>query len=311
MLPTGRFLATLLILSIAFQQQGSAQTPAKEPAPGVLVTVGSHRMHLRCLGASDSRVTVILEAGGGGFSSHWARVRELLAPSVRSCAYDRAGLGWSEPGPAPRTMRQEVFELHELLDAAQIRGRLVLVGQSIGGLLVRMYAERYDGDVAGMVLVDPTHEDDVLYNLGVARWVRIRDLAKGRPAPEPRREGAASTGHDPAQDYFADELESIHRARIANPVPLGDRPLIVLAAGRRPPPPGTPDTLWRRLRTEKDGQKVDLSRLSRNALFALAPTSTHNIHFDDPALVARAIGLVVDAASKGEALPALFAGGAP
>jgi pimeloyl-ACP methyl ester carboxylesterase len=302
MLPIGRRIATLLILSSALQARVSAQTP-KEPAPGVVLAVGSHRMHLRCLGSNDSRVTVILEAGGGGFSSHWARVQELLAPSARSCAYDRAGLGWSEPGPAPRTMRQEVFELHELLDAGKIRRPLVLVGQSIGGLLVRMYAERYDGDVAGMVLVDPTHEDDVLYNLRVARWVRMRDLAKGRPAPEPKREGTPSTGYDSAQDYFADELEAIHRARVANPVPLGDRPLIVLAAGKRPAPPGTSDTLWNRLRVEKDGQKIDLSRLSRNALFVLDPTSTHNIHFDDPALVARAIEMVAEAASKGRALP--------
>ena len=303
MIQIGRRVATLLILVSALQQRSNAQTP-KEPAPGVLVAVGTHRMHLRCLGPSDARVTVILEAGGGGFSSHWGRVQELLAPSVRSCAYDRAGLGWSEPGPAPRTMRQEVFELHELLDAAKIRAPLVLVGQSIGGVLVRLYADRYDGDVAGMVLVDPTHEDDVLYNLRVARWVRIRDLAKGRPVPEPKREGAPSAGYDPDQDYFADEMEAIHRARVANPVPLGDRPLIVLGAGKRPAPPGTPDTLWNRLRVEKDGQKVDLSRLSRNALFVLATTSTHNIHFDDPTLVARAVEMVVEASTKRRALPA-------
>jgi hypothetical protein len=87
---------------------------------------------------------------------------------------------------------------------------------------------------------------------------------------------------------------------------LGDRPLVVLAAGKRATPPGTPDTLWQRLRVEKDGQKVDLSRLSRNAIFVLASGSTHNIHFDDPALVARAVELVVDAAAKGATLPRLL-----
>jgi len=201
-------------------------------------------------------------------------------------------------------MRQEVFELHELLSAARISGPLVLVGQSIGALLVRMYTERYDGDVAGVVLVDPTHDDDVLYNLRVARWVRLRDLSTGRAVPEPKREGAPpSAQYDPSKDYFADELEAIHRARLANPIPLGDRPLIVLAAGRRPPPPGTPDTLWQRLRVEKDGQKIDLSRLSRNALFVLDPTSGHDIQTDDAPLVARAIEMVVEAASKAGALP--------
>lgn len=85
----------------------------------------------------------------------------------------------------------------------------------------------------------------------------------------------------------------------------------MLAAGKRPAPPGAPDTLWRRLRTEKDGQKVDLTRLSRNALFVLASASAHNIHFDDPALVARAIELVVEAASKGRALPSALPGRTP
>jgi pimeloyl-ACP methyl ester carboxylesterase len=202
-------------------------------------------------------------------------------------------------------MRQETFELHELLDAARIAGPLVLVGQSLGGLLVRMYAEQHGADVAGVVLVDPTHEDDVLYNLRVARWVRLRDLSTGRTAPEPKRQGAPAAQYDPSQDYFADELAAMHRARAANPVALGDRPLVVLAAGKRPAPPGTPDTLWQRLRVEKDGQKVDLSRLSRNALFVLAPTSTHNIHFDEPALVARAIELVVRTVATGAGLPVL------
>ena len=200
-------------------------------------------------------------------------------------------------------MHQEVFELHQLLFAAKVSGPLVLVGQSIGGLLARLYAERYDTDVAGMVLVDPTHEDDVLYNLKVARWVRLRDLSTGRAVPEPKREGAPSAQYDPSQDYFADELEAIHRVRVANPMPLGDRPLIVLAAGKRPTPPGTPDTLWQRLRVEKDGQKIDLSRLSRNALFVLDPTSGHDIHIEDAGLVARAIEMVVEAAATGAALP--------
>ena len=299
-----RPIIALLLLCSTLAELAPAQAPRKDPPPGALVDVGGHRLHLRCVGPSNVPITAILEAGGGGFSSHWSRVQELLAPRVRSCAYDRAGLGRSEAGPAPRTMKQEAFELHELVRAAKIEGPLVLVGQSIGGLLVRLYAARYDGDVAGVVLVDATHEDDVLYNLRVARWVRLRDLATGRTVPEPKRGGAPSAQYDTSQDYFADELEALHRARIANPVPLGDRPLIVVAAGRRPAPPGTPDTLWRRLRVEKDGQKIDLTRLSRNSLFVLAPTSTHNVHLDDPALVARAIELVVEAASRGAMLPA-------
>jgi pimeloyl-ACP methyl ester carboxylesterase len=301
MLHSVRTTTALLALLVSSGDM-SAQAPRTDPPPGVLVDVGGHKLHLRCVGPTGATATVILEAGGGGFSSEWSRVQENLAPRVRSCAYDRAGLGWSEAGPAPRTMHQEVFELHELLHEAKITGPLVLVGQSIGGLLVRLYAERYDNDVVGVVLVDPTHEDDELYNLRVSRWIRPRELSTGRAVPEPRRTGAPSAAYDPAQDFFNDELQAIHLARLRTPVPLGDRPLIVLAAGKRPAPPDTPDTLWNRLRVEKDGLRIDLSRLSRNARFVLDPSSGHSIHTEDAPLVARAIEAVLEAVAKGTSL---------
>src|SRR5262245_11064944 len=130
----------------------TAQPHPSDPAPGTLVDIGGHKLHIRCAGPADRTPTVILEAGGGDDSRAWARGQDLLAPRVRTCAYDRAGSGWSEEGPAPRTMRQEVFELHALLEAAKVPGPFVLVGHSIGGLLVRLYTEQYGGDVAGLVL---------------------------------------------------------------------------------------------------------------------------------------------------------------
>ena len=92
------------------------------PPPGTLIVVGDHEMHIRCVGPLNAKPTVIFEAGGGGSSKDWDAVQELLAPRIRSCAYDRAGSGWSEAGPAPRTMQQEVFELHALLKKAKIQG---------------------------------------------------------------------------------------------------------------------------------------------------------------------------------------------
>src|SRR5262249_4244708 len=231
--------------------------------------VGGHKLHLRCIGPPDAKPIVILEAGGGGFSNGWTTVQDLLSSRVRTCAYDRAGSGWSEPGPGPRTMRQEVFELHALLEAAKVPGPFVLVGQSIGGLLVRLYTERYGRDVVGVVLVDPTHESDVLGSVRYGGWGRLRGKAAGRPVAEPRLEGKASTQYNPEDDYLAEELQQIYLSRRANPEPLGKRPLIVLAAGKRPAPPGTPEDQWVQLRVEKDGQKIDLSRLSSNSKFVL------------------------------------------
>jgi hypothetical protein len=105
-------LGIVFVLLGASAARSSAQTPPAGPAPGILVDVGGHKMHIRCLGPAATRPTVTLEAGGGGYSNVWSSVQDLLSTRMRTCAYDRAGSGWSEPGPAPRTMRQEVFELH-------------------------------------------------------------------------------------------------------------------------------------------------------------------------------------------------------
>jgi pimeloyl-ACP methyl ester carboxylesterase len=196
-------------------------------------------------------------------------------------------------------MRQEVFELHALLKAAKVRGPFVLVGHSIGGLLVRLYTEQYGSDVVGVVLVDPTHESDVLGSVRYGGWVRLREKATGRRVPEPRRDGKASTKYNPDDDYLAEEFQQIYLSRKAKPEPLGKRPLIVLAAGRRTRPPGTSEDLWTRLRVEKDGLKIDLSRLSSNSKFVLDRSSSHAIQIDNPRLVARAIEEVLAALSKG------------
>jgi pimeloyl-ACP methyl ester carboxylesterase len=199
-------------------------------------------------------------------------------------------------------MRQEVFELHALLETTNMRGPFVLVGQSIGGLLVRLYTEKYGNDVVGLVLVDPTHESAVLFNLKKGGWVRLRELATDRFVPEPRLEGKVSTGYNPDEDYLAEEFQQIYISRRANPQPLGNRPLIVLVAGKSPVPPNTLEELWNKLKQEKDEQKADLARLSTNSKLIRAPSSGHNIHIDNPQLVARAIEEVLDAVSKGTRL---------
>jgi pimeloyl-ACP methyl ester carboxylesterase len=279
-----------------------AQQPRPGPAPGVLVNIGSHKLHIRCVGPQGAAPTVILEAGGGGSSKDWSLVQDLLSPRVKTCAYDRAGLGWSEPGPAPRTMRQEVFELHALLEAMKLPGPFVLVGHSIGGLLVRLYTQQYESDVMGIVLVDPLHENAMIGSIRFGGWVRLREKATSRPVPEPRRDGKPSTHYNPDEDYLAEELQQMFLSRKLDLEPLGKRPLIVLAAGRGSRPPGTSEELWAQLRVEKDGQKIDLSRLSSNARFVLDLSSGHAIQIANPQLVARAIEDVLAAASRGVSL---------
>lgn len=293
------FVVISLLLHALWAEAALAQKPPTGPAPGVLVSIGGHKLHIRCVGPQGATPTVILESGGGGSSKDWSLVQDLLSPRVKTCAYDRAGLGWSETGPAPRTMRQEVFELHALIEALKLPGPFVLVGHSMGGLLVRLYTQQYGSDVVGIVLVDPMHESAMVGSVRFGGWVRLREKTTARPVPEPRREGEPSAKYNPEDDYLAEELEQMFLSRKHNPEPLGKRPLIVLAAGRKSRPPGTPEDLWAQLTVEKDGQKIDLSRLSSNSRFVLDPSSGHSIQIDNPQLVARAIEDVLAAASKG------------
>lgn len=275
-----------------------AQTPSSGSPLGEMIKIGGHKLHIHCSGPDDATPTIIFESGGGGDSKDWIRVRELLPPYMRTCAYDRAGSGWSEAGPEPRTMQQEVFELHELLKAKNITGPIVLVGQSIGGLLVRLYTEQYGGNVVGIVLVDPTHESSVLGSSRYGGMVRLREKATGIPLPEPRLEGNAVSSPQ-FIDYWAEEFQLFYLRRIENPKPFGDRPLIVLGAGKRPAPPGITDEVWKELKNEKEEQVQDQAGLSRNAKFILDPTSGHSIHLDNPQLVADAIEEVLEAVYKG------------
>src|SRR5215210_6539689 len=123
-----------------------------------MVGVGGYRLHINCVGQGNP--TVVLDAGSGGMSAHWVRVQREVSGTTRVCAYDRAGMGWSEMGPDPRDAKQITSELHTLLKGAGIEGPYVLVGHSFGGMYMQTYAARYPDEVAGVVLVDSSTDPD-------------------------------------------------------------------------------------------------------------------------------------------------------
>jgi pimeloyl-ACP methyl ester carboxylesterase len=150
------FLVALLIGAIYQAIATQIDQRAALPAPGEMVDVGEHRLHLNCLGQGSP--TVVLDAGWGYTSVEWSGwVQPEVAEHTRVCAYDRAGMGWSEPEPGPPNATQTADELHALLQEAGEEGPYVLAGHSLGGLYSRIYAERYPEEVAGMVLVDSSH----------------------------------------------------------------------------------------------------------------------------------------------------------
>jgi pimeloyl-ACP methyl ester carboxylesterase len=114
-------------------------------------------LNLYCTGKGSP--TVVFDSGGGGETVDWATVQPVIAGHTQACSYDRAGLGFSDPAKRTSDSANIVDDLHRLLTAAAIKPPYVLVGASYGGLNVRLYADTYPTDVAGMVLVDSTSED--------------------------------------------------------------------------------------------------------------------------------------------------------
>lgn len=152
-------IATLCALGAAgaiHEKRAEAREQESSP-PGRLVDIGGHTLHMLCSGHGGGP-TVVLDAGLAGFSTDWALVQPEVAKFARVCSYDRAGYGWSEPVEGPRTSEVIADELHTLLHRAGIPGPYLLVGHSFGGYNVRVFADRYPDEVAGLVLVDVSHE---------------------------------------------------------------------------------------------------------------------------------------------------------
>ena len=126
--------------------------------PGRLVDTGGLRLHLNCLGSGTP--AVVFEAALGGSSISWSLIQPEVARLTRACSYDRAGFGWSDAGPMPRTAGRVADELRVLLDRGGVPPPFVLVGHSFGGLVMRIFAARHPSEVAGLVLVDPAHPED-------------------------------------------------------------------------------------------------------------------------------------------------------
>jgi len=143
--------------------------PWADCAPGQLVDVGTHRLHVQCTGWGTP--TVVFDSALAGSVLSWTLIQPAVATFTRACSYDRAGHGWSDAGPMPRTLSRIVDELHALLSHSDIRPPLVLVGHSYGGLVTQLYASRYPEDIAGMVLVDPAHAKD---------WARVHGRERER-----------------------------------------------------------------------------------------------------------------------------------
>ncbi len=281
---------------VAFCGWGGTTVAVDVPPPGVLIPVGDHRLHLNCRGSGLP--AVILDAGLGGNSLEWRRVQALLADRFMTCAYDRAGYGWSEGGPLPRTSQRIVFELNALLRSAAIPTPFVLVGHSFGGLNVRLYASYYPQQVAGLVLVDAAHEDqfDELAMSGDLGSLPVGSnfFLTSRPGvppnlpPSVRSLAKAMNAEYKTHRALRGELSAfrLSAAQVKNAAVDDAIPTALLTRGRRVWP-NTVDgarmeSAWRRLQTR-------LAENWQRTRHIIAHDSGHYIHLDEPALVADAV----------------------
>lgn len=319
-------LTGLIVLAVAgfvYQTAATALDRRAYPAPGQMVDVGGRQMHLYCTGANlDSRPTVILEQGGGGNTLAWFMVQPELAQTTRVCSYDRAGQGWSEPGPLPRDGAHISSDLHALLAAAGIPGPYVLAGHSYGGIFIRSFASQYPEEVAGLVLLDSAHHDQWTRTPeGQAEYANQSRLYGGgrflarfgllRLGPNPfaatpdtwpadlRAAWRALASTNQFWDTTAAEsaaiLDTMAQLRAAPPLPTG-LPLAVVTAGTN---------------THADGQwrqyQAELAALSTNSIHVILEGAGHADLWADPRYVpasVEAILAVVESARTGAPLGA-------
>jgi pimeloyl-ACP methyl ester carboxylesterase len=152
----GILVASAVAAGVLYQAAGARRGARAYPPPGVLVDINRQRLHLVCAGAGRS--AVLFESGIAASSLSWTHVQPGVAAFARTCAYDRAGLGWSGPSTSPRSVDRMLAELRGVLEAARMSGLAVLVGHSFGAFLVLLYAARYPDEIAGLVLLDPPTE---------------------------------------------------------------------------------------------------------------------------------------------------------
>ena len=213
-------LSAASVSSDASAQSAAALPPLSPPIPREythphdLVDIGHGRkMNLLCMG--DGATTVVFDSGLSDWSSIWALVQPVVAKTTRACSYDRAGMGYSDPSDSPfRSPFAIVEDLHTLLHTAKIATPVVLVGHSLGGFNMKLYAALYPEDVAGLVLVDPSEDrsyersDAVIsakYGTSFAARSGLSDMAEMKMAIAHYgtcAEAATAKDLDPASDMY-------------------------------------------------------------------------------------------------------------
>ena len=291
---SGRWLLYMVFAALAVASVAGGYETVREqvdanafPMPGQLIDVGGHGLHLHCRGTGSP--TVVLQPGGGDFSSVMGWIAPAVAARTRVCVYDRAGRGWSETADRAQDATQIADELHTLLQRANVPGPYVLAGHSFGGLYSLAHSEQYPGDVAGMVLIDSTNPGIVAdpakataydssssdaatdrvaalaaaaARLGLVRL--IGTISYGDLPPQARDEVRAKTATADYASGWVNEFVQANAsgAEAAMLTDFGDKPVVVLTAGGE-------------TNATHDAAQNKLATLSTNSTHRVIPHASH------------------------------------
>jgi pimeloyl-ACP methyl ester carboxylesterase len=313
-------LAVAVLIGASWEAMGRRSATTDHPIAGALVDIGGRRIHIDCRGTGSPTVVLIHGLDTGGAMS-WRAVHDPIAKTTRTCAYSRAGIMWSDPGPA-LTAKGVAEDLHAALEKAGERPPFVLVGHSLGGPYAMTYTKYFGDQVAGMVMVDASHPDQLerlgkiapaagampvtamkvtaaLGWTGIVRFVGMRAPAQPNQTAEDARTQAAfiSTSIHGA----VKELEALPAtlAEAGTFRTLGDRPLVVLTAMK---PMGKAELAALKVDSAKAhafkdawrAMHVEEASWSTRAEHSLVFDASHYIQFDRPDMVIGAVQRVVD-----------------
>jgi pimeloyl-ACP methyl ester carboxylesterase len=308
------------LLAAPLAQQATGDAFAK---PHQLVNIGGRKMNLYCSG--QGATTVVFDAPSGEAGWNWFRVQPVVAMHTRACVFDRAGLGFSDPAKRPNTSENVVEDLHKLLVGAGVKPPYVMVGNSLGGANVQVYAYRYPTEVKGLVLVEPQHEDETRrldrasqgnlnkvyamvteqnnYCMAAARKGMKRGSEEqmncvGNPAETygPAL-GAAVMSATTKPAYWRTTIDEWDAIKVSDEQlralrrPFGDLPVVLLTRGVSPyAVPGKPQSaLNKAMEDENAAIQKETAALSTRGKQRVVPGAGHVIHADKPGAVVDAV----------------------
>ncbi len=316
------YLALLPAAGFCFQYLATKRDEKNYPPPGDLIDVGGYKLHLQCQGeAQPGTPTVIVETGIWDSCQSWKLVQSEIATLTRICTYDRAGYGWSEKSPCPRTFEQMVRELKIILEKKGIQPPFIFMGHSLGGAIIRYYQSQYPDEVAGMVFVDAVHTEapvlsptfrvvslafSFLAHFGLLRLLfQFAPPISANPQWTSTMQKTYTACHQAKTKTFAtclaewDSYEASFRTLRTHARSLKGIPVTLIS--RDPAKPMRPGMSKEAARKER----ADLEKLNQrhredspHARFVIAEGSSHLVQIERPDIVIEEIRSMIDCVTK-------------